>query len=67
MLDRFDGADGKRRLADLLSRQMVLAGSASVVESLVNLVAVRAVPDRDALIKQEASDCLLYTSPSPRD
>ena len=60
MLDRFDGADGKRRLADLLSRQMVLAGSASVVESLVNLVAVHAVPDRDALIKQEASDNDFY-------
>jgi CRP/FNR family transcriptional regulator, cyclic AMP receptor protein len=60
MIDRFEGESGNRRLTDLLSRQMVLAGSGPIAETLAGLVAVRAVPDRGLLIQQDGTDTELY-------
>ena len=60
MLDRFDGDDGKRRLTDILSRQMALTCSGSIAETLAGLVTVRAVPDRAILIQQDGNDTDLY-------
>lgn len=60
MLDRFDGDEGRRRLVDLLSRQMTLAGTVAVPEELAGMVAVRAVPARATLIQQDGGDNDLY-------
>ncbi len=60
MLARFDGEDGKRRLADLLSRQMVLAGTVAIADELAGMVAVRAVPAGDVIIRQDGDDNDLY-------
>src|SRR3989442_5255728 len=60
MLDRFDGEEGKRRLTDLLSRQIVVASAAPIAEALAAVVTVHAIPDRGVLIQQGGIDTDLY-------
>lgn len=60
MLARFDGENGRRRLVDLLSRQMAVGGAGAVAEELAGLVTVRAVPGREVLIQQDGDDNDLY-------
>ena len=60
MLARFEGEDGKRRLADLLARQMVLAGTVVIADELAGMVEVRAVPEEVVLVQQGGDDSDLY-------
>jgi len=60
MIQRFDGEDGKRRLEDLLSRQMVGGGSRDIAGALAAAVTVREVRKGDVLIQQDAGDTDLY-------
>ncbi len=60
MIGRFEGEDGKRRLADLLARQMVLAGTVAIADELAGMVEVRAVPEEVGLVQQGGDDSDLY-------
>jgi len=60
MLQRFVGEDGKRRLEDLLSRQMVVGGSREIAVALAAAVTIREVQKDGVLIQQDGGDTDLY-------
>lgn len=56
MIDRFEGPDGKARLAQQLSRQMLIGGDMEIAQEFANVAEVRTYPSGGLVIEQGAQD-----------
>jgi predicted nucleotide-binding protein len=56
MLDRFEGSEGRRKLIDVLCRQMVVEGNADIAAHLADKASLKVLADNEHLIHQDKSD-----------
>ena len=56
MLDRFEGSEGRRRLIDVLCRQMVVEGNSEIAAHLADKASLKVLADKEHLIHQDKSD-----------
>jgi CRP/FNR family cyclic AMP-dependent transcriptional regulator len=60
MIERFQGEDGKRRLADAIQTQVLVNGDKSICSRLIDAADVKEVRQNHLLIRQDDSDTDLY-------
>ena len=56
MLERFEGPDGRRRLIDVMCRQMVVGGDLEIATQLVDMGALKPLRHSELLIEQDKGD-----------
>ncbi len=60
MLPRFEGADGKQRLADVLRQQTLIGGDTALAQELANKALLMEVNPNEAIITQGGVDNDIY-------
>jgi CRP/FNR family cyclic AMP-dependent transcriptional regulator len=60
MMTRFEGKDGRRRLAEALLRQDIIQHNSSLMKRLLPLVKLKEYRSGEYLIRQSGSDCDLF-------
>lgn len=60
MKERFEGADGKRRLKEVLAQQITLGGNPALIERVADAVEIRELAAGETLCTQGGADCDVF-------
>lgn len=60
MIERFEGAEGRRRRIQALRAQKIVAGNADLAEELADLIEIRQLSPGETLIDQRGGDNVIY-------